>query len=84
MAEELITLKPFNVGKFYTDGKIIGKGSSSYVCLGVNTETQEKVAIKIIKENSEKKLKKQLKAEIDIMKNLSHPNIVKLYDVCRV
>jgi serine/threonine-protein kinase ULK/ATG1 len=86
MSKELLTLKPFKIGKFATDGRVIGVGSFATVCLGVNTETQEKVAIKIVKKDFEEmsaKTKKQLEAEIDIMKSLSHPNIVKLYDVCR-
>lgn len=45
--------------------------------------TKQKVAIKIIKRSviSEKHLLRKIQREIKILKNLHHPNIIKLYDV---
>ena len=61
---------------------IIGKGSFSKVKLAINKITKEKVAIKIIdkkfilkKNNSER-----IKREISILKNTSHPNIIKVIE----
>ena len=58
----------------------LGKGTFGEVKLAINSQTGEKVAIKII---SESKLPKQEKInffrEIEILKNLKHPNIIRLY-----
>jgi serine/threonine protein kinase len=87
MSEKMLSYKPFTVGKFTTDGTIIYNGQFSTVCLGFNTETQEKVVIKIAKKSFEEKstkFKLQINREIELLKSMSHPNIVKLYDVFRV
>ena len=58
----------------------LGKGTFGVVKLAINTQTGEKVAIKIL---SESKLPKEEKInfyrEIEILKNLKHPNIIRLY-----
>jgi serine/threonine protein kinase len=50
---------------------------------GVNKETGERVAIKIISKAklAKQNMEKQTKKEILIMKRINHPNIVKLFDV---
>ena len=66
----------------YEIGKIIGKGAYATVKICKNKITQEKFAMKIY----EKKIlndnikKKCILREIEILKKLNHPNIVKLYD----
>ena len=83
----IISVKPFEIGKYVTDGKVIGSGAFSIVCSGWNKETKEKIAIKLIKKEFEERFqrsKKQVKAEIDIMQSINHPNIVQLYEVQRV
>lgn len=83
----LFVIKPFEVGEYETDGKVLGSGSFSVVCLGRHKVTHQAVAIKVIKKEFEEKsqrAKKQLQAEISIMQRTSHPNIIKLHDVQRV
>ena len=66
----------------YEIGKVIGKGAYATVKICKNKITQEKFAMKIY----EKKIlndnikKKCILREIEILKKLNHPNIVKLYD----
>ncbi len=45
----LFVIKPFEVGEYETDGKVLGSGSFSVVCLGRHKVTHQAVAIKIIK-----------------------------------
>eukprot|EP01114_Cavostelium_apophysatum_P023101 TRINITY_DN859_c0_g1_i1.p1 TRINITY_DN859_c0_g1~~TRINITY_DN859_c0_g1_i1.p1 ORF type:complete len:300 (+),score=72.46 TRINITY_DN859_c0_g1_i1:73-972(+) len=61
----------------------LGKGAFSVVKLGVNKSTGEKVAIKMIdkKAASTDQDAKRLKTEVDILKKVSHPNIVCLKDL---
>ena len=60
----------------------IGKGKFGLVKLGINKESKEKVAIKIMtKKNMDKSDLELAKVEIDILKIAQHPNIIKLYDV---
>ena len=60
----------------------IGKGKFGLVKEGINKESKEKVAIKIMtKENMDKSDLELAKVEIDILKIAQHPNIIKLYDV---
>jgi len=67
----------------YEVGKTLGNGSFGKVKLGTNVFTKEKVAIKFF--NHRKFITAQQiesnQREIEIMKLLSHPNIVKLIDV---
>lgn len=60
----------------------LGQGSFATVKGGVNKKTGEKVAIKIIQKGqlNEEDLM-ALQNEIEIMTNVDHPNIVKLYDI---
>uniref|UniRef100_A0A6G6ABP4 Serine/threonine protein kinase n=1 Tax=Borely moumouvirus TaxID=2712067 RepID=A0A6G6ABP4_9VIRU len=63
----------------------LGEGGFAKVYLGVNKFTGENVAIKKISLNQKKtpknELLNKLTIEIQIMQQLNHPNIVKLYDV---
>ena len=68
---------------YYEIGKIIGKGAYSVVKICKNKITQEKFAMKIYEKKNLKDhiIKKCISKEIEILKKLNHPNIVKLYDV---
>lgn len=58
----------------------LGKGSFGVVKSAINTQTGEKVAIKILNETKipyEEKINSL--REIEIMKNLKHPNIIRFY-----
>ncbi|KAF2072184.1 hypothetical protein CYY_006504 [Polysphondylium violaceum] len=66
----------------YEVGKTLGNGTFGKVKLGTHVSTKENVAIKFIKNNKLSiKQKETCLREIDIMKLLDHPNIVKLLDV---
>ena len=61
----------------------IGKGTFSKVKLGINKQTKEKVAIKILEKSKIKNLNDltRLKREIHILKNFSHINLIKTYEI---
>ena len=60
----------------------IGKGKFGLVKCGINKETKQQVAIKIMaKKNMDKSDLELAKVEIDILKIGQHPNIIKLYDI---
>eukprot|EP00350_Pseudokeronopsis_sp_OXSARD2_P000617 CAMPEP_0170540916 /NCGR_PEP_ID=MMETSP0211-20121228/810_1 /TAXON_ID=311385 /ORGANISM="Pseudokeronopsis sp., Strain OXSARD2" /LENGTH=212 /DNA_ID=CAMNT_0010843473 /DNA_START=58 /DNA_END=696 /DNA_ORIENTATION=+ len=62
--------------------EFLGQGSFAKVQRGTNKKTGEKVAIKIIaKEALELEDKIALQNEIDILTQVDHPNIVKLYEI---
>ncbi|GAM19901.1 hypothetical protein SAMD00019534_030760 [Acytostelium subglobosum LB1] len=66
----------------YEVGKTLGNGSFGKVKLGTHIFTKEKVAIKFIKENKlSVKQRETCMREIEIMRLLDHPNIVKLLEV---
>ena len=58
----------------------LGKGTFGVVKLAVNSQTGEKAAIKIINESKlPKEEKLNFLREIEILRNLKHPNIIRLY-----
>ena len=70
------------VGKYYLT-KTIGEGAFGKVKLGVHSETQKKVAVKIMKKSMllEARLVDQVKREIAILKLINHRHVVKLHEV---
>lgn len=69
----------------YEPGKTLGKGAFSKVKYGVDVETVEASAIKIIDKAqlAKEQMEEQLKREIAIMKPLKHEHIIGLKEVQR-
>lgn len=75
-------METFNIGDYVCYKGKIGKGSYSSVYKGFHKKTLKEVAIKRIEyENIDIKLKNQINSEMNLMKKINHPNIVKLYDI---
>eukprot|EP01017_Pseudomicrothorax_dubius_P013434 TRINITY_DN15907_c0_g1_i1.p1 TRINITY_DN15907_c0_g1~~TRINITY_DN15907_c0_g1_i1.p1 ORF type:complete len:285 (+),score=32.11 TRINITY_DN15907_c0_g1_i1:41-895(+) len=73
-----------NFHETYNVIKMIGKGSFSKVYLAEHKETHETFAIKALEKERIRKQAKGKQAvlnEIDLMQQLDHPNIIKLYEV---
>ncbi|CDW87458.1 protein serine threonine kinase [Stylonychia lemnae] len=65
----------------YQVGEVIGRGACGKVFKGLNFQNGQLVAIKQIKINNVKvEHKKSLQSEINLLKKLEHPNIVKYID----
>ncbi|CAD8198865.1 unnamed protein product [Paramecium pentaurelia] len=62
----------------FSQQAVIGRGSYGIVYVGVNIDTNQVVAIKVVPLQFDQQ---SLRKEIDIMKDLDCPNIVKLLDV---
>lgn len=67
----------------YIIGKTIGEGNFSKVKLGTHLLTNERVAMKIIEKSkiTEAADVKRITREIQILKLLKHPNVVRLYEI---
>ncbi|CAI0397524.1 unnamed protein product [Linum tenue] len=67
----------------YELGKTLGEGAFSKVKLARNTETGETVAIKILDKGRLLKYKMiaQIKREISTMKQIRHPNVIRMHEV---
>lgn len=59
--------------------KLLGSGTYGNVIKGVQTSTKELRAIKVIQKNKVRN-KERFQLEIDIMRQLDHPNVIKLYE----
>lgn len=67
----------------FHNANVLGEGSYSTVYLGQHEESKHPVAIKVIARKSlvDNYMYETLASEIEILKKLDHPNIVRLYDV---
>jgi len=74
-----------NDGKFsekYSMGQMLGQGAFGEVRKCQNRSTKTVRAVKIIrKESMTPDEEKNFKYEINILKKLDHPNIIKLYEI---
>jgi calcium/calmodulin-dependent protein kinase I len=71
-----------SVDELYKVGEEIGRGAFSVVKKGVHKKTSDEVAIKFIEKKFVDKQDLMLLArEIDIMKKVDHPNVLKLKEV---
>ena len=82
----MIDSKKINDSEFnekYEIIETIGNGTFSIVKLGIDRETKEKVAIKIIEKNKiiNSDDIERVEREIEILKNFNNLNIIKIYDI---
>ena len=71
-----------NLNDIYEMKEELARGKYGIIKLGINKQTEEKVAIKILcKYNMSVADLEHVKTEIETMKIANHPNIIKLYDV---
>lgn len=61
--------------------KELGTGYTAVCKLGFDQENQAHVALKVLKPELGLKAVKAVKNEVESLTKLSHPNIVKIYDV---
>ena len=81
MQESLITQKFGHPDKYYKKIKDLGSGSYGSVYKAKNLIFENVVAIKVIEKVQENMIDDlEIKNEINILKSLSHPNIVKIYE----
>jgi calcium/calmodulin-dependent protein kinase I len=69
------------IEKFFTLGETLGSGTFSVVRVGINKKTSEKVAIKVIDKKTLNDKADMIQSEVEILKKITHPNIVLLKDL---
>lgn len=70
------------VADFYKVGNVLGEGAFAQVRLAYDRETGEKAAVKVIKKHGhDPREMEYVLREMDIMKSVSHPNIVNTIDM---
>lgn len=71
-----------NIKDHYKFDKVLGEGSFAVVRKAMRKSTGEEVAVKIIdKNNLESDDQMALESEVEILSQIDHPNIVKLFEV---
>jgi len=71
-----------DIDKIYELKNELGRGAFSIVYLGVNKQTAQQFAIKVInKKDLGKDYEKNLKMEVDILKKVNHSNIIALKEL---
>ena len=71
-----------NLLELYEVRQKLGNGKFGLVKLGINKQTKEKVAIKIMnKKKMDTSDIELVRTEIEILKICQHPNIIRLYDI---
>ena len=81
MYETLVSKNYGNPDNYYKRIKDLGSGSYGQVYMAKNIVTDNLVAIKIIEKVQENMIDDmEIQNEINILKTLSHPNIVKIYE----
>lgn len=70
-----------DITEYYTFGDTLGSGAYGEVVQAVHNISKEARAIKIIKRSDNMKSREHLDSEIQVMKSISHPNIVQTYQI---
>eukprot|EP00949_MAST-11_sp_MAST-11-sp1_P002915 g2915.t1 len=66
-----------NINDFYEIGDVLGEGMTGAVKKALDRQTQEYVAVKFVRKAVVKDFK-ALKKEVELLKQLDHPNVVRL------
>ncbi len=79
---KLKSVKKQIVGNYRIE-KTIGEGTFGKVKLGIHIPTEEQVAIKILEKDKiqDREDLERISREINFLKRLNHPNIIKIYDI---
>ncbi len=70
--------KPLPLHSRFLMGDLIGRGGMSEVYRGIDTATQETVAIKVLRAGADQQLLERFRREGEALRHLNHPNIVKM------
>lgn len=65
----------------YSIGELIGESLSSEIRSCVHKETKTKRAVKVIRKTVKTNKKEEIHREIEILKTLDHPNILRLFEL---
>ena len=67
---------------YYELGETLGEGAFATVVMGLDRITLERFAVKMIEKQQDDELGLQFVwRELNVMKSVSHPNIVRTYDI---
>ena len=79
---KLKSVKKQIIGNYRIE-KTIGEGTFGKVKLGIHIPTEEQVAIKILEKDKiqDREDLERISREINFLKKLNHPNIIKIYDI---
>lgn len=70
-----------DITDYYTFGKTLGSGAYGEVMHAFDVRTNEQRAVKIIKKNKDAKNQQHMECEMQVMKSISHSNIVQTYQI---
>ena len=80
--ENLVQLRQGSVENTYTITNLLGKGSFGFVYKAKHKFSDSFRAVKVLKkENLNDATRKKLLQEVEILKTLDHPNILRIYEV---
>ena len=78
---KFVTQNQGNLRDYYRIGKMLGSGAFGEVRMCVHRETGAQRAVKVLrKSHMDEDEKRMLFNEINILKELDHPNLVKMYE----
>ena len=78
-----VTAGSGKITESYKIGRLLGQGAYGKVCLAIHKQTKAQRAVKIIDKtqlNSTPEEKKAFFDEVELLKTIDHPNIIKIYE----